>query len=65
MCVTASPNSDSIVPESEKLCLEGKIVQKLECRPYGNYLYRFLRLLSRVASHDCCFPIDIINVTVL
>lgn len=29
--------SDAIVPETEKLFMEGRIVQKLECRPYGIY----------------------------
>lgn len=28
------PSSDAVVPETEKLCLEGKIQQKLECRPF-------------------------------
>lgn len=32
---SASSSSDSIVPETEKLYMEGRIVQKLECRPYG------------------------------
>lgn len=32
---TASASSDAIVPETEKLFMEGRIVQKLECRPYG------------------------------
>ncbi|XP_034232025.1 general transcription factor IIF subunit 2-like [Thrips palmi] len=27
-------NTDAVVPETEKLCLEGKIQQKLECRPF-------------------------------
>lgn len=31
----ASASSDAIVPETEKLFMEGRIVQKLECRPYG------------------------------
>jgi len=31
----ASTSSDAIVPETEKLFMEGRIVQKLECRPYG------------------------------
>jgi len=30
-------NSDSVVPETEKLSMEGRIVQKLECRPYGKF----------------------------
>lgn len=33
--LTASASSDAIVPETEKLFMEGRIVQKLECRPYG------------------------------
>lgn len=31
---TASASSDAIVPETEKLFMEGRIVQKLDCRPY-------------------------------
>lgn len=31
----AEASSDSVIPETEKLSLEGRIVQKLECRPYG------------------------------
>jgi len=31
----APTSSDAIVPETEKLFMEGRIVQKLECRPYG------------------------------
>ncbi|KAL1140888.1 hypothetical protein AAG570_000816 [Ranatra chinensis] len=42
----ATPNPDAIVPESEKLCLEGKIVQKLECRPYADTCYMKLKLES-------------------
>lgn len=41
-----TPNADAIVPESEKLCLEGKIVQKLECRPYADNCYMKLKLES-------------------
>jgi transcription initiation factor TFIIF subunit beta len=33
--LSASSTSDAIVPETEKLFMEGKIVQKLECRPHG------------------------------
>lgn len=43
---TPGPNPDDIVPESEKLCLEGKIVQKLECRPYADNCYMKLKLES-------------------
>jgi len=38
--------TDSIVPESEKLALEGKIVQKLECRPYADNCYMKLKVES-------------------
>lgn len=41
-----SSNSDSVVPESEKLSLEGRIVQKLECRPYADNCYMKLKLES-------------------
>ncbi|XP_075219556.1 general transcription factor IIF subunit 2-like [Lycorma delicatula] len=43
---TPNSNADSIVPESEKLCLEGKIVQKLDCRPYADSCYMKLKLES-------------------
>lgn len=40
----ASSSSDSIVPETEKLYMEGRIVQKLECRPYGkNIISKYLK----------------------
>ncbi|KAK0089763.1 hypothetical protein PV326_004371 [Microctonus aethiopoides] len=41
-----SPNtgSESIVPETEKLYMEGRIVQKLECRPYADKCYMKLKL---------------------
>lgn len=39
---SASNNSDAIVPETEKLAMEGRIVQKLECRPDGNNKILFL-----------------------
>ncbi|KAH1001781.1 hypothetical protein HUJ04_005750 [Dendroctonus ponderosae] len=38
--------SDSVVPETEKLHMEGKIVQKLECRPYADTCYMKLKLES-------------------
>lgn len=44
-------NSDSVIPESEKLHMEGKIVQKLECRPYADNTYMKLKKESiRLAS---------------
>ncbi|XP_067212415.1 general transcription factor IIF subunit 2 isoform X1 [Linepithema humile] len=43
---TASTSSDTIVPESEKLFMEGRIVQKLECRPYADNCYMKLKLES-------------------
>ncbi|XP_072936861.1 general transcription factor IIF subunit 2 [Epargyreus clarus] len=36
-------NTDSVVPESEKLYMEGRIVQKLECKPYENPTYYKLK----------------------
>ncbi|XP_043520271.1 general transcription factor IIF subunit 2 isoform X1 [Frieseomelitta varia] len=44
--VTPSSSSDSIVPETEKLYMEGRIVQKLECRPYADNCYMKLKLQS-------------------
>ncbi|XP_076752378.1 transcription factor TFIIFbeta isoform X1 [Xylocopa sonorina] len=44
--VAASSSSDSIVPETEKLYMEGRIVQKLECRPYADNCYMKLKLQS-------------------
>ncbi|KAE8742095.1 hypothetical protein FOCC_FOCC012369 [Frankliniella occidentalis] len=40
------PNSDAVVPETEKLCLEGRIQQKLECRPHADKGYMQLKLES-------------------
>ncbi|XP_060518283.1 general transcription factor IIF subunit 2 [Cylas formicarius] len=39
-------NMDSVIPETEKLYMEGKIVQKLECRPYADNCYMKLKLES-------------------
>ncbi|KAK5645951.1 hypothetical protein RI129_004415 [Pyrocoelia pectoralis] len=39
-------NTDSVVPETEKLFMEGRIVQKLECRPYADNCYMKLKLES-------------------
>ncbi|GBP88744.1 General transcription factor IIF subunit 2 [Eumeta japonica] len=36
-------NTDTVVPESEKLYMEGRIVQKLECRPYADSTYYKLK----------------------
>ncbi|XP_071455320.1 general transcription factor IIF subunit 2 [Hetaerina americana] len=44
--VVPSANSDSVVPETERLSLEGRIVQKLECRPYADNCYMKLKLES-------------------
>lgn len=35
-----------MIPETEKLFMEGKIVQKLECRPYADNCYMKLKLES-------------------
>ncbi|XP_056645025.1 general transcription factor IIF subunit 2 [Diorhabda carinulata] len=39
-------NTDAVIPETEKLYMEGKIVQKLECRPYADNCYMKLKLES-------------------
>ncbi|KAG6460870.1 general transcription factor IIF subunit 2 [Manduca sexta] len=39
-------DSTAIVPESEKLYMEGRIVQKLECRPYDDTTYYKLKFES-------------------
>jgi hypothetical protein len=39
-------NRDEVVPESEKLFMEGRIVQKLECRPYADKMYMQMKLDS-------------------
>lgn len=44
--LTASSSSDSIVPETEKLYMEGRIVQKLECRPYGKNILKYFKYLK-------------------
>uniref|UniRef100_A0A8D8PRW2 General transcription factor IIF subunit 2 n=1 Tax=Cacopsylla melanoneura TaxID=428564 RepID=A0A8D8PRW2_9HEMI len=49
---TPPPNPDAIVPESEKLTLEGKIVQKLECRPYADSCYMKLKLDSFLKASE-------------
>ncbi|KAJ8670845.1 hypothetical protein QAD02_002104 [Eretmocerus hayati] len=38
-----SSKSDAITPDSEKLSMEGKIVQKLECRPHADHVYMKLK----------------------
>ncbi|CAH0386332.1 unnamed protein product [Bemisia tabaci] len=43
---TPKPDSDAIVPETEKLVLEGRISQKLECRPYADTTYMKLKVES-------------------
>ncbi|XP_058798312.1 general transcription factor IIF subunit 2 [Phymastichus coffea] len=39
-------SSDAVVPDTEKLSMEGKIVQKLECRPHADNTYMKLKLES-------------------
>lgn len=41
--LTPATNCEDVVPESEKLCLEGHIVQKLECRPQADKTYMNLK----------------------
>lgn len=38
--------TDEVVPENEKLFMEGRIVQKLECRPIADNCYMKLKLES-------------------
>lgn len=45
MCFAAT-NTDSVVPETEKLFMEGHIKEKLEYRPYADNLYMKLKLES-------------------
>ncbi|KAI5651423.1 transcription initiation factor IIF, beta subunit domain-containing protein [Phthorimaea operculella] len=42
----APSNSDAVVPEAEKLYMEGRIVQKLECRPNADSTYYQLKAES-------------------
>jgi len=42
----SAPNLDAVIPEPERLSLEGKIVQKAECRPLGDTLYMNLKAES-------------------
>ncbi|PSN48298.1 General transcription factor IIF subunit 2 [Blattella germanica] len=42
----APSDVNAVVPETEKLSMEGKIVQKLECRPYADNCYMKLKLES-------------------
>lgn len=41
------------MPETEKLYMEGRIVQKLECRPYADNCYMKLKLES---IRKACIP---------
>ncbi|XP_033207530.1 general transcription factor IIF subunit 2 [Belonocnema kinseyi] len=41
--ITPITGADEVVPETEKLFLEGRIVQKLECRPYADKCYMKLK----------------------
>lgn len=41
--ILLASNTDAVVPESEKLYMEGRIVQKLECRPYADNTYYRLK----------------------
>ncbi len=39
----AGKADDGVIPECEKLFMEGRIVQKLECRPDADPLYMQLK----------------------
>lgn len=43
MYLLLASNTDTVVPESEKLYMEGRIVQKLECKPYADPTYYKLK----------------------
>lgn len=38
-----SGDPEAVVPEADKLCLEGKVVQRAECRPISNSTYMDLK----------------------
>lgn len=44
--VPKESSKDDVVPEAEKLYMEGRIVQKLECRPIADNCYMKLKLES-------------------
>lgn len=44
--VVLAASTDSVVPETEKLYMEGHIKEKLEYRPYADRLYMKLKLES-------------------
>lgn len=45
-------NTDSVVPETEKLYMEGHIKEKLEYRPYADDLYMKLKLESIIKASE-------------
>lgn len=59
LCIAS--NSDSVVPETEKLSLEGRVQQKLECRPpSGNETL----LLNRTLTF-CWPPVNLVFLSSL
>jgi transcription initiation factor TFIIF subunit beta len=42
----AAGSKEEVAPESEKLFMEGRIVQKLECRPIPDDVYMNMKLAS-------------------
>lgn len=44
--VVLAEKTDAVVPETEKLFMEGNIKEKLEYRPYADNLYMKLKLES-------------------
>lgn len=42
----SAANPEAVVPENDKLSMEGRIVQKLECRPYADNCYMKLKAES-------------------
>lgn len=44
--ISVASNPNDVVPEPEKLFMEGRIVQKLECRPYADKIYMDMKFKS-------------------
>jgi len=48
-------NADAVVQESDKLVIQGKISQKLECRPIGDKVINIIVIFTYNILIDCCF----------
>ncbi|KAK8377615.1 hypothetical protein O3P69_013927 [Scylla paramamosain] len=50
-CTVPSGNSDPVVPEQEKLYMEGQVIQKFECQPVvDSYYYNQKKAAALIAS---------------